>query len=108
MSTPRKRTRLADVAHAAGVSTMTVVRVMRDPDRVADGTRERVEAVLRETGYTPDLTASALASQRSRLVGAIVPVLTNSLIAEIIQGLTDALSEEGLQMVLGVSGFSST
>src|SRR4029450_6296490 len=105
MSTARKRTRLADVAHAAGVSTMTVVRVMRDPERVALRTRERVEAVLRETGYTPDLTASALSSQRSRLVGAIVPVLTNSLIAEIIQGLTDALAKDGLQLLLGVSGF---
>jgi LacI family gluconate utilization system Gnt-I transcriptional repressor len=108
MSTVRKRTRLADVARAAGVSTMTVVRVMRDPARVAQGTRERVEAVLRDTGYTPDLNASSLASQRSRLVGAIVPVLTNSLIAEIIQGLTDSLAAEGLQMLLGVSGFSAS
>jgi LacI family gluconate utilization system Gnt-I transcriptional repressor len=107
MSTVRKRTRLADVARAAGVSTMTVVRVMRDPARVAERTRQRVEAVLLDTGYTPDLTASALALQRSRLVGAIVPVLTNSLIAEIIQGLTDALAKGGLQMLLGVSGFSS-
>jgi LacI family gluconate utilization system Gnt-I transcriptional repressor len=107
MSTDRRRTRLADVAAAAGVSTMTVVRVMRDPGRVATRTRERVEAVLRDTGYTPDLTASSLASQRSRLVGAIVPVLTNSLIAEIIQGLTDSLAAEGLQMLLGVSGFSA-
>jgi len=103
----RTRTRLQDVAQAAGVSTMTVVRVMRDPQRVAARTRERVEAVLRQTGYTPDLTASALALQRSRLVAAIVPVLTNSLIAEIIQGLTDALATNGLQMLLGVSGFSA-
>lgn len=102
-----RRARLADVAEAAGVSTMTVVRVMRDPARVAARTRERVERVLIETGYTPDLTASALASQRTRLVAAIVPVLTNSLIAEIIQGLTDALAENGLQMLLGVSGFSA-
>ena len=101
------RTRLADVARTAGVSTMTVVRVMRDPERVAKRTRERVEAVLRETGYTPDLTASALASQRTRQVGAIVQVLTNTLIAEINQGLTDALAESGLQMLLGVSGFSA-
>lgn len=102
-----RRARLADVARAADVSTMTVVRVMRDPTRVAASTRERVEAVLLQTGYTPDLTASALASQRSRLVAAIVPVLTNSLIAEIIQGLTDALATNGLQMLLGVSGFSA-
>jgi len=102
------RARLADVAQAAGVSTMTVVRVMRHPELVATGTRQRVEQVLEQTGYTPDLTASSLASQRTRLVAAIVPVLTNSLIAEIIQGLTDALDENGLQMLLGVSGFSST
>lgn len=101
------RTRLTDVALAAGVSTMTVVRVMRDPALVAARTRERVERVLEQTGYTPDLTASALASQRTRLVAAIVPVLTNSLIAEIIQGLTDELAEHGLQMLLGVSGFSA-
>ncbi len=101
------RARLADVADAAGVSTMTVVRVMRDPARVAAGTRERVERILEQTGYTPDLTASALASQRTRLVGAIVPVLTNSLIAEIIQGLTDELARNGLQTLLGVSGFSA-
>lgn len=101
------RARLADVAQAAGVSTMTVVRVMRHPDLVAPATRQRVEQVLQQTGYTPDLTASSLASQRTRLVAAIVPVLTNSLIAEIIQGLGDALGEHGLQMLLGVSGFSS-
>jgi LacI family gluconate utilization system Gnt-I transcriptional repressor len=40
-------------------------------------------------------------------VAAIVPVLTNSLIAEIVQGLTDALAENGVQMLLGVSGFSA-
>ena len=102
-----RRTRLADVARAAGVSTMTVVRVMRDPGLVAAHTRERVEQVLAQTGYTPDLTASALASQRTRLVAAIVPVLTNSLIAEIMQGLTDVLAENGRQMLLGVSGFSA-
>lgn len=86
---------------------MTVVRVMRHPGLVAARTRERVERVLEQTGYTPDLTASALASRRTRLVAAIVPVLTNSLIAEIMQGLTDVLAENGRQMLLGVSGFSA-
>ena len=46
---------------------MTVVRVMRDPAKVATRTRERVEAVLRKTGYTPDLIARGLASNRSGL-----------------------------------------
>ena len=89
------------------MSTMTVVRVMRDPSKVAARTRQRVEAVLRQTGYTPDLTARGLASNRSGLIAAIIPVLTNSLIAEIMQGLTDALAEDDYHLLLGASGFSA-
>jgi LacI family gluconate utilization system Gnt-I transcriptional repressor len=106
-ATRARRPRLLDVAHAAGVSTMTVVRVLREPHKVADGTRMRVQKVLAETGYTPDLTARGLASNRSGMVAAVIPVLTNSLIAEIMQGLTDALAPEGLHLLLGASGFSA-
>lgn len=104
---PVRRARLADVARSAGVSTMTVARVLREPGKVAPATLERVRAVLEETGYTPDLTARGLASQRSGLVAAIIPVLTNSLIAEIVQGLTDALAQADLHLLLGVSGFDA-
>ena len=67
-----RRARLADVARAAGVSSMTVARALRQPDKVAPETLKRVRAVLEETGYTPDLTARGLASQRSGLVAAIM------------------------------------
>jgi LacI family gluconate utilization system Gnt-I transcriptional repressor len=101
------RPRLLDVAVAAGVSTMTVTRVLRDPEKVAAATRERVQRVLTETGYTPDLLARGLASNRSGLIAAVIPVLTNSLIAEIMQGLTDALVPAGYHLLLGASGFSA-
>jgi LacI family gluconate utilization system Gnt-I transcriptional repressor len=101
------RPRLLDVANAAGVSTMTVVRVLREPEKVAADTRVRVQRVLTETGYTPDLIARGLASNRSGMVAAVIPVLTNSLIAEIMQGLTDALAPAGLHLLLGASGFSA-
>src|SRR4051812_13300452 len=87
-----RRPRLLDVATAAGVSTMTVMRVLREPGKVAVATRERVQRVLTDTGYTPDLVARGLASNRSALIAAVIPVLTNSLIAEIMQGLTDTLA----------------
>src|SRR5947207_501900 len=86
------RTRLLDVARAAGVSTMTVVRVLRESHKVAPATQARVQRVLSETGYTPDLIARGLASSKSGLVAAVIPLLTNSLIAEIMQGLSDALA----------------
>ena len=86
---------------------MTVVRVLREPHKVAAATRARVEHVLAETGYTPDLVARGLVSRRSALIGAIIPVLTNSLIAEIMQGLSDAVVPAGYHLVLGASGFSA-
>ena len=60
-----------------------------------------------QTGYTPDLIARGLASNRSGLIAAIIPVLTNSLIAEIMQGLTDALAPRDYHLLLGASGFSA-
>ncbi|HEY4137684.1 MAG TPA: LacI family DNA-binding transcriptional regulator, partial [Casimicrobiaceae bacterium] len=102
-----RRPRLLDVANAAGVSTMTVVRVLREPEKVAVETRARVQQVLRETGYTPDLVARGLASNRTALVAAVIPVLTNSLIAEIMQGLSDALAPADYHLLIGASGFSA-
>lgn len=101
-----KRPRLRDVAGHAGVSTMTVVRVMRSPDKVAPSTRARVEAVIEKTGYTPDLLARGLALKRTGVVAAIVPLLTNSLVAEVVHGLTDQFEAAGIHLMLGPSGFS--
>src|SRR5262249_38518506 len=96
-----RRPRLLDVANAAGVSTMTVVRVLREPEKVAAATRDRVQQILRETGYTPDLVARGLASNRTGLVAAVIPLLTNSLIAEIMQGLSDALAPADYHLLIG-------
>ena len=104
---PVRRPRLADVASAAGVSTMTVVRVLREPAKVALATRARVEQVIRDIGYVPDRIARGLASNRSGMIAAVIPVLTNSLIAEIMQGLTDTVVPQGFHLLLGASGFSS-
>jgi LacI family transcriptional regulator, gluconate utilization system Gnt-I transcriptional repressor len=99
--------RLTDVARRAGVSTMTVARVLRQPEKVAPATRARVSAALDAAQYTPDLVARALASRRSGTIGAVVPTLSNSLIAEVIQGMSDELALTGRQLILGASGFSA-
>ncbi|MBK8741875.1 MAG: hypothetical protein IPM02_21255 [Betaproteobacteria bacterium] len=62
---------------------------------------------MRKVGYTPDLTARGLTLQRTGLVGALVPLLTNSLIAEIVQGLSDAVAQNGYQLLIGATGFSA-
>ena len=65
---------LSEVAKRAGVSSITVSRVVRMPDLVAPETRARVERAMRDLGYVPNLVAGALASARTNSVGVLVPI----------------------------------
>jgi LacI family gluconate utilization system Gnt-I transcriptional repressor len=96
---------LADVAKLAGVSPITVSRVLNRPELVTATTLEQVQQVIERTGYTPNLLAGGLASKRSRLVAAIVPSITNAIFVETTQALTDRLWEAGYQVLLGLSGY---
>lgn len=100
------RTTLADVAQHAGVTTMTVSRTLREPHRVTAETAERVNAALKHTGYAPNKSAGLLASGRSRIVAAIIPNIANSIFAETIQGLTEALQTDGYELLLAATGYS--
>ena len=98
--------RMELVAERAGVSTITVSRVLNYPDKVAEETRSRVWAAIEETGYIPNLIAGGLASSRTRVVGVIVPTITNSIFADTVQGLTDVLGAQAYQLLLATSGYS--
>lgn len=98
--------RMEDVARVAGVSAITVSRVIHHPDKVADTTRERVLAAIETTGYVPNRVAGSLASNQTRIIGALVPTVTNSIFADTIDGLTDELGAQGYQLLLGATGYS--
>lgn len=100
------RATLTDVAHHAGVTPMTVSRTLREPHRVTAETAQRVHAALKFTGYAPNKSAGMLASGRSRIVAAIIPNIANSIFAETIQGLTDALEADDYELLLAVTGYS--
>jgi LacI family gluconate utilization system Gnt-I transcriptional repressor len=92
---------LADVALAAGVSPQTVSRALRDPEAVAEETYERVEKAVAATGYVPNLAASNLASNRSRAVAAIIPLINASIFAETVHAFSGVLSPHGYQIFVG-------
>ena len=82
-----------DIAERAGVSIATVSRVFSGQTRVAEATRERVFAVADELGYEPNVSARSLARQSTRVVSAVVPMLTSYFFMEVIRGVQDRLSE---------------
>jgi LacI family gluconate utilization system Gnt-I transcriptional repressor len=96
---------LADVARLAGVSEITVSRILRHKGPVAEPTRERVMAAVREVGYVPNRLAGGLASSGSKLVGVIVPSLTNIVFPEVLRGVHAALHGTGIEAVVGISNY---
>ncbi len=87
---------------------MTVSRVLHQPEQVAPKTRARVEEALDAAQYVPDLLARALASRQTGVIAAIVPTLANSLIAEVTQGMSEALARHDRQLMVGASNFSAS
>src|SRR5690606_26958314 len=95
--------RMTDVARQAGVSTMTVSRVYKQPDRVSAKTRQRVLAIAERLGYVPNLVAANLSSGRGNVIAAIVPSFSNSYFAATLQGMADELRRNGYEMMLADS-----
>ncbi|MBX3518561.1 MAG: LacI family DNA-binding transcriptional regulator [Xanthobacteraceae bacterium] len=82
--------RLTEVAKLAGVSPITASRFFRNPEALSVSKRERVESAARELGYVPNLAARALASQRTEVIGVLVPSLTNNVFNDVLRGIYDA------------------
>jgi LacI family gluconate utilization system Gnt-I transcriptional repressor len=100
-----KRIKMADVANAAGVSAMTVSRALKRDASIAPATRRRIQEIVDQLGYVPDRLAGGFSSQRSGFVGVLVPSLNNPHFAETVAGLQDALSDAGLQVLFGHTGY---
>lgn len=97
--------RMEDVAREAGVARVTVSRALSHPDKVSPGTRAAVQAAIERLGYVPNLTAGSLASKRSKIIGAIVPTLSNSWFADAMDGLAEVLGGADYQLMLGQSSY---
>ncbi|HEX4765516.1 MAG TPA: LacI family DNA-binding transcriptional regulator [Lichenihabitans sp.] len=96
---------MTDVAALAGVTKMTVSRVLRQPERVHPDTRARVALAIERLGYIPNQVAGSLTRGRSGLVAAIVPTLRHSLFADTLEGVGDVLAESGIGLIVAASSY---
>lgn len=96
---------LADVARLAGVGESTASRVLRGRGSVSAETRENVLTAARDLGYVPNRIAGTLASTDSRLVGVIIPSLSNIVFPELLSSANAVLIEAGLQPVVAVTDY---
>ncbi|MDB1087970.1 LacI family DNA-binding transcriptional regulator [Streptomyces sp. ACA25] len=95
-----------DVARLAGTSTAVVSYVVNNgPRPVAAATRERVLAAIKELGYRPDRVAQAMASQRTDLIGLILPDARQPFFAEMAHAVEQAAAERGKMVLVGNSDY---
>lgn len=99
---------LRDVAKLAGVAPITASRALNTPDAVSAEVLRKVREAVERTGYVPNMLAGGLASSKSRLVAAVVPTIAGPVFQETVQSLTEALAEQGYQLMLGQSGYQNS
>lgn len=91
---------MRDVAELANVGTITVSRVLRTPEKVSESKRQRVLEAIEKLGYVPDNTAGALSSSKSRVFGAIISTISDSVFASTLEGLSSTLRAAGYELLL--------
>ncbi len=105
-TTPRVRT-LADLARLAGVTAGTVSRALAGKELISADTRERIQKLADEHGFRPNQMARRLRTQRTGVIGVVVPLgherrqhLSDPFFMTILGHLADALTENGYDLML--------
>ncbi|MEO1345659.1 MAG: LacI family DNA-binding transcriptional regulator [Pseudomonadota bacterium] len=105
--TPQKaQPTMHDVARVAGVSQMTVSRVMRGTGYISKDVKNEVVKAAREMGYVHNRLAGGNATYDNPIVGVVIPTMQNRVFNEVLSGINDTLVESGLRPVFGVTEYS--
>jgi LacI family transcriptional regulator len=103
MSKPKATTKVSihDVAKRVGYSTTVVSHALNGYARINKDTRERIQRIAAKMGYRPNIFGRSLATQRSRLIGVVVPGIVTSFYPETILPLKMRLqaADYGLLMM---------
>src|SRR5262245_44135061 len=88
-----------DVAQRAGVSPITVSRVINNSGYASQETRERVVAAVAELGYVPNRLARSLRSKRTHTLALVLTDITNPFFTTIARGVEDTASDAGYTVI---------
>jgi len=88
-----------DVARLAGVSPITVSRVINNSGYISQQTRARVKAAIIELGYAPNIIARSLRSKRTNTLALVLTDITNPFFTAIARGVEDTASDAGFTVI---------
>lgn len=106
MMNNKKRPTLQDVADHLGITKMTVSRYLRNPQLVAEDTRQKIAQAIELFGYIPNRVPDILSNSKSRAIGVLLPSFTNHVFADVLKGIESVTDAAGYQTMLAHYGYS--
>ncbi|MCG8571331.1 MAG: LacI family transcriptional regulator [Spirochaetes bacterium] len=91
---------IREVAKLAGVSVATVSRVLNHPERVSDKTRKKIDKIIEQIGFSPNVFARGLNFNRSNTIALIIPDIKNPVYTEIARGVENIAHKKGYNLLL--------
>lgn len=97
---------LSDIAKMANVSKSTVSRYL-NKGSVSEKTRQKLEKIIEETNYQPNLLAQSLKAQKSSMVGVIIPRYDSPSTNQVLKGIDAIAHEHDIQLMTMNSNLDS-
>lgn len=94
------KTTISEVAKAAGVSSMTVSRVVNQKGAISPRTEQKVRQAIDRLGYRPSKIARSLSTKKTQTFGLIVADIGNPFWAEVVAGAEEAARHQGYSLIL--------
>ena len=96
---------LDDIAKMVGVSRATISRVINDHPNVSEAMRQRVQKVIDETKFQPNLAARSLASRQMNILGLVIPrsvhgLFTDPYFPRLVEGISQTCNQHGYTLSL--------
>ena len=98
--------KIQDIARLANVSVATVSRVINNNNNVKEETRNRINRIIKENNYYPNLIARNLSKNENNTIGVIIPDIKNLYFASIMDGIVNEANKKELNIILGCTNES--
>jgi DNA-binding LacI/PurR family transcriptional regulator len=94
---------IKDIAQAAGVSPSTVSRALNDHPRISAATKEHVQTLAQEMGYTPSALARGLVTRQTATIGVVITTASDPFLAPLVTGIEEIAHSNGYSVFLSSS-----
>ena len=96
----KQRVTISDIAAAASVSKQTVSRALNSKGEIKADTRDRILKIADDMGYRPNRLARAMSTNRTMMIGMVIPDITNPFFPEVARGVHDVAFEKHYNVLL--------